>query len=125
MQARLHIGSATRVLGRVVAIGIAVGGIIDPAITGDRPATRIVILSASDSVRDGRLANQVENALRRQFDVARTPIAGASATVIVGDRLPPANDNFPTPAFVVVADSNQPRVELDRIDVPSSATLDE
>ena len=125
MQARLHGGSVTRLLGRALAIAIAVGGIIDPAITSDRPAKRVVILSASDSVRDGRLANVVENALRRQFDVARAPIAGASASVIVGDRLPPANDNFPTPAFVIVADSSQPSVELDRIDVPSSATLDE
>jgi hypothetical protein len=125
MQARLHVGSGTRLLGRALAIAIAVGGIIDPAITSDRPAKRIVIVSASDSVRDVRLTDVVENRLRRQFDVARAPIAGASATVIVGDRLPRANDNFPTPAFVIVADSSEPRVELDRIDVPSSATLDE
>jgi len=125
MQARLHVGSGARLLGRALAIAIAVGGIIDPAITSDRPAKRIVIVSASDSVRDVRLTDVVENRLRRQFDVARAPIAGASATVIVGDRLPQANDNFPTPAFVIVADSSEPRVELDRIDVPSSATLDE
>jgi hypothetical protein len=118
-------GAARRQLGRAVAFAIAIGGIIDPAITSDRPAKRVVVVSAGDSARDGRLADAVANTLRRRFDVARTAIAGASAAVVVGDRLPPSDDNFPSPVFVVVADSNQPSVELDRIDLPSNATLDE
>ncbi|HEY6828618.1 MAG TPA: hypothetical protein VI259_17285, partial [Gemmatimonadaceae bacterium] len=34
-------------------------------------------------------------------------------------------DLVPTPAFVVVADSNSAGVEIDRLDVPPNVTLDE
>jgi len=127
-------GSAARLLGRsaalrgilrVVALGIALMAMIDPAITSDRPARRVVMVASSDSARDGRLADAVVDALRRQFSVSRTPVAGASAAVFVGDGLPTADDNIPTPSFVVVADSDQTRVAIERVTIPASATLDE
>lgn len=117
--------SATRMLCRVLALAIAIGAIIDPAITSNKPAKRVVLVAASDTARDGRLADAVANSLRRAFVVARAPEAGASAAVIVGNDLPKSSDEIPTPAFVVVADSNQARVEIERVEVPSSATLDE
>ena len=122
---RLLGDSGARQLARVVAIAIALGAIVDPAITSDRPAKRVVLVSAVDSASDSRLVDAVASALGDEFVVARTPVAGASAAVIVGDRLPKSSDDIPSPAFVVVADDDQPRVEIERVDVPASTTLDE
>ena len=118
-------GPAAGLIGRAVAVAIALGAVVDPATTSDRPSKRVVVVFAEDSVRDGRLANVVAAALHRQFVVARSPVAGAGATVIVGDGLPTSSDLVPTPAFVVVADSNSAGVEIDRLDVPPNVTLDE
>ena len=117
--------NALAALLRVVALSIALAAVIDPVVTRERAVSRVVVVSSSDSTRDGRLADAVVSTLHRQFEVARAPVAGASAAVIVGNRLPKSSDDIPTPSFVVVADSNQASVEIERIDVPSSATLDE
>jgi len=108
-----------------VALAIALAAMIDPAVTSDRATKQVVIVSALDSVRDSRLADAVANGLHRRFSVARGPVAGASAAVIVGDELPASDDNIPKPSFVVVADSGDTRVDIDRLAVPANATLDE
>ena len=118
-------GSAAALTLRVVAVAIALGGIVDPAITSDRPSKRMVFVSAGDSARDRRLADVVADALHRRFVVARSPVAGAGAAVIVGDVLPNSGDLVPTPAFVVVADSDKADVAIDRLDVPAHVTIDE
>jgi len=118
-------GPAAALIGRAVAVAIALGGVVDPVMTSDRPSKRVVVVSAADSMRDGRLANAVAAALHRRFVVARSPVAGAGATVIAGDGLPTSSDLVPTPAFVVVADSDHAGVEIDQLDVPPNVTLDE
>ncbi len=118
-------GSAVRLACRLIAATIALGAIIDPAVTSARPSKRVVFVTTADSARDRRLEDAVVNALQRKFVVARSPMAGSSATVVVGDKLPTSSDDTPTPAFVVVADSNQAGVEIDRVEAPSTATLDE
>ena len=110
---------------RGVALAIALAALLDPAITRDRRTKPVVIVSAMDSARDARLADAVTNALRGRFSVARSPVAGASGAVIVGDGLPTSSDEIPSPAFVVVADSGQRTVSIDRLEVPQDATLDE
>jgi len=110
---------------RGVAVVIALAALVDPAITRDRRTKPVVIVSAMDSARDARLADAVTNALRGRFSVARSPVAGASGAVIVGDGPPISGDEFPSPAFVVVADSGEPTVSIDRLDVPQATTLDE
>jgi hypothetical protein len=119
------LGSGAAVIARVVAVAIAIGAIVDPAVTSDRPTKRVVVVSAADSLHDARLVDAVTNVLGRRFVVARSPVLGASAAVNVGDRLPSSDDPVTTPSFVVVADSNQTGVEIDRLEVPSNATLDE
>ena len=109
---------------RGVAVAIAIVAIIDPAILVSRPIKPVVVVVALDSARDAALADHVANTVTREFLVSRTPIAGASASVIVGDRLPSARDDYPPPTFAVVADTATPSVSIERVDVPANVPPD-
>ncbi len=109
---------------RVVALAIAVAAVIDPAITSRRSAKPVVIVSALDSVRDASLADRVSKAIGKRFTVVRSNAADAGATVIVGDGLPNAHDDYPSPAFAIAPDSTTPSVSIERVDVPTRAPAD-
>ena len=100
--------SSARFVLRAVGIAIAIAAIVDPAITTRRAVRPVVQLIAADSARDARLVDRVARAIDERFTVARSPIAGASATIVVGDRIPRAAAETPGPAFVVARDSTLP-----------------
>jgi hypothetical protein len=105
---------------RGMAIAIAIAALIDPAITSrraERPA--VAIVAASE--RDSSLALRVASALEKQFIVVRAPFAGAAASVIVGDNLPPNASDLAGPAFAVLADRSGPTVTLENVESPATS----
>ena len=100
---------------RVIAIAIAVAGIVDPVLTWPQRDKPIVALV---DVGDAGATAEIARGLAQSFDVHRGPIAGALGTVLVGTSLPP---DPPAVAGVVVAALPKPaalRVEISRIGVP-------
>jgi hypothetical protein len=111
---------ATRRLLRAIGLGIAVLGAIDPPVTSRRAVRPVVVVQALDSA-DSRLARDVAAQATRAFTVARKPEAGASAVVLVGDRLPADNDALAVPTFAVIPDSTLARITIERLEVPDVA----
>ena len=109
---------------RAAALVIAATAVVDPAITSRRSIKPTVLVAALDSTRDAHVADDVARAIDKRFTVSRSPIAGASAAVIVGDAVPDGGEEFPAPSFVVVSDAASPRVAIEHLDVPSRAPMD-
>jgi hypothetical protein len=109
---------------RGVALAIAAAAVIDPIVSSNRTTKPVVLVTAADSGRDDRLADEVSKALDGAFTVARKPIAGASAAVVVGGVLPRDDAELPALSFVIVSNEDEPRVDVDHVDIPSTATLD-
>ena len=112
-------------LARLLAVAIAVLGVVDPAIATSRrvPATVAVL----DTLRAGRPAGVVEDVARAldvDYRVVRGRVAGAAATVIVGDRLPPDADEVAAPAFAVRPDDAAPAVIVTDVQAPARAALE-
>ena len=114
--------ATVRRLLRGIAVAIAVAAVVDPAITSSRRAKPEIVVRAADSIRDGELADRVAHRLGKRFVVVRTPLAGASGTVIAGSRAP--SGDVASPVFGVVPDSTEPAVEIERLVVPSVASPD-
>jgi hypothetical protein len=109
---------------RAIALAVAIAAAIDPAVTARRTVKPTIVVAAVDSTRDAALANDVAKSIEKRFAVARSAIAGASAAVLVGGRLPPSGAELPTPAFVVVSDTSSPAVNVERIEAPARGSAD-
>jgi hypothetical protein len=109
---------------RGIAIAIALGALIDPAIDSNRSERPVVVVASLDSMRDAPLVNRVAKTLEDRFDVSRASIAGASATVLIADRPPRAIDEFATPVFAVLPDTLARSVAIQRIELPATVPSD-
>ena len=108
---------------RALAIAIALGGAIDPAVTSNRRTKPEVAIIATDSSR-AALADEVARALDDELTVVRGPFAGAAATVLVGDRLPETTGDLPSPAFAVIPAAEGPTVVIQEVRVPPRSSID-
>lgn len=107
---------------RGTAVSIAVAAVVDPAITISRRTKPEIVVQVSDTARDATVANRVARTLGKQYTVVREPLAGAAATVLVGDQLP--HGEIGIPVIAVVPDTTEPRVSIERLDVPMTASAD-
>jgi hypothetical protein len=105
-----------------VAFAIAIAAVVDPEIATRRPARPDIQLVAEDP-QDAAVASDVERALSSRFTIARGPLAGASGTIVVGDRPPASSSGFATPLFAVVP-SAAARISLERAVAPGQAAID-
>jgi hypothetical protein len=116
------IGDAgTRMTLRSVAIAIALAAVIDPSITSKRATKPDVVVLASDSVRDGTLANEVARSISKTYTVTRGALAGASATIVAGRTLPADAMPETTPVFAVMPATDRPSLTIESLRVPTSA----
>ncbi len=104
---------------RSIGVAIAVAGAIDPSFSSVRSDKPVVSLLAS-SARDETAAARAAGVLERHFTVVRTADAGASAVVLVGDRVPDGIEVDQKPAFALASDAG---VMIERVDAPSRADL--
>jgi hypothetical protein len=109
---------------RGIAIAIALGALIDPAINSNRSERPTIVVTSLDSTRDAPLVDRIARTLKDRFDVSRLPMAGASATVLVADRPPQPAAEFAAPVFAVLPDSLAPSVAIQRIDLPAVVPSD-
>jgi len=103
---------------RAVALAIVVAALVDPAITRQRPvAPAIALHVAADA---GDLAAAVRDALADDYAVARAPVTGASAQVVVGEAEPP---RAAPPGFVVLPEGAAGRPAIVSLRAPRRASL--
>ena len=105
---------------RTIAVAIAVAALIDPAVTSRRTTKPDIAVIATDSLRDAAIADEVASSVERSFTVARGPLAGAAASVIVGGALPP-NVAVDAPIFAIAPRTDRPSVRLEKLAVPKTA----
>jgi hypothetical protein len=102
---------------RALGIAIAVAAVIDPAVTSRRVTKPDVVVITSDSGRHESLAGDVARAIGKSYTVARGPLSGAAATIVVGRAEPPAAPlSLATPTFVV--SPTGPSVEIESLVLP-------
>jgi hypothetical protein len=106
---------------RVLALLIALAGVIDPAITSTRRSKPEVAVVASDSVADAAQVDQLAHELADRFTVMRAPFPNAAATVIVGDRSPSPAVQSAAPVFALMPDL--PAVGFVALDAPAHTPL--
>lgn len=105
---------------RLVAFGIAVLGVIDPAITSARRIRPEVAVVATDpSFTD--LADQISDRLAERFTVIPAPFASAAATIIAGNSLPSASVDIAGPAFVVTP--APAALSIEAVETPAHVSL--
>ncbi|HUF46481.1 MAG TPA: hypothetical protein VMM93_01635 [Vicinamibacterales bacterium] len=102
---------------RPIAMVIALLGVVDPAMTIDEPVRPMVALSVAADA--DAVVERVASALGDRFVAVPVPVAGAVATVAVGDVPGDGQFDGSIPAFVIVDDT--PRVVISRLDVPERA----
>lgn len=110
-----------RIVLRGLAIAIALAAVADPSITSSRTIKPSVAVTMSGSARDSAFSHRVASALSKEYTVVRAPVAGAAATVIVGERLPAEAGDLASPAFAVFGDRDGPVVSLDGVRAPEAA----
>jgi hypothetical protein len=98
-------------IARILAIGIAILGVLDPAITSMREGAPDVAI-VGDSVVAGRLRER----LGKEYNVVYGNWDKAAATIVVGNALP---DRIPTGKVFAVRDTT---VAVDRFVVPAEIT---
>ena len=103
---------------RILAILIALAGVIDPTMTSLR-ATRADIAIVSVSTADSALVRRIAERLDNRYTVVRGDFPAAAATIIVGSSIP---DRIPTGLVFAVRDSNRPTIT--KFDVPVTTTVD-
>jgi hypothetical protein len=115
----------TRRVLRAIAIAIALGGAIDPAVTSTR-RTRPEIAILTASRQDDGLARRTADVLSAAFTVVRGPYTAAAAVVAVGSTVPPAVDAFPegVTAFAVLPVADRPVAIVESVQAPARAPLD-
>lgn len=107
---------------RGVAILIALAAVIDPAITTTRrtrPVIAVVAAEDADSTRARAVVRELEGA----FTVVAAPFAGASGSVIVGDRVPADAAALARPVFAVMPDVER-TVRLVEVHAPARSPLE-
>ena len=90
------------------AITLAIVCAIDPAVTSGAQFTSRGPVVVIDSVTTRPLAASVARALSGKFTIIPAPFAAASATVLVGDRLPSSIADLASPVFAVSPDADGP-----------------
>ena len=115
-----HSGPPLRWL-RIAAIGIAVAGVIDPAITLNDHQRPEVAITMDVRLPDPSLATRVRDALDGRFTVVGGPTIGAAAVVHVGSSLPDPISRDVSPAFVIAPEPRAPWVVIEAIDAPARA----
>jgi hypothetical protein len=106
-----------------VAFLIGVAAVIDPEIASNR-ATKPELQLVVEEPQDAGLADRVDRALSKRFTISRSPVAGASGAVVVGDRPPSDDSHLPMPSFAVLPDKEQVRATIERVGAPREATTD-
>lgn len=109
---------------RGIAVAIALAAVIDPAISSRRTTKPDVVILAVDSVEDRALADRVAKNLENRYTISQTPLAGASGTVVVGNRVPQPSSDLSAPVFAVVANRTGASVSLEQVIAPVHAPSD-
>ncbi|MBP6715545.1 MAG: hypothetical protein KA205_01670 [Acidobacteria bacterium] len=97
---------------RLIAIVIAMLGVVDPAFTWPRTDRPLVALIDAGSRGATAATDRIARALAANYDVHRGPIAGAESTVLVGTVLPGA-----TPAVSGTVVAVAPTVAARRVEI--------
>ena len=102
---------------RAAAIGIAVLGVIDPVVTADRTVRHTVAVIPTSAAADVAATREtVARRLGTRYDVADRALPTASATIVVGDRLPASPSEIAGPAFAVSPRVSGPTIAMSSID---------
>ncbi len=109
---------------RGMAVAIAALGVFDPTISSERFARTAVAVVAADGARDSALVSDVHAALAKNFTVIPGVWPTASATVIVGDRLPPQVTSLGGTLVAVEPVHSGASVALDAPQLPATVPLD-
>src|SRR3982750_2775563 len=105
--------AAIRGVLRSLAVAIAIGGVVDPAIAGSRLAKPEVNVVAVDLSSDDAGTHRVIRALEKRYPILRTPFSAARATVLVGDRPISLGTNPPALVFAVTPDRTAPYAAIE------------
>ena len=108
---------------RVVAIAIAIAGVIDPAITRSSALKPDVSLVVAGPLPDPGLADRVARALEPIATVVRGPSIGAAGVVSVGYQLPDSSVRSTPAAFAIVPVARTPWVTIEAVRAPEHANL--
>lgn len=103
---------------RALAVAIAIAAAIDPAmrlLRADRRSVAVIDAGGAE------LTASVSQALSNEFDVHAGAVAGAAATLIVGNELPAPSAITSGALFAVVPAARSPRVEIERVAAPGIA----
>lgn len=109
---------------RVGALGIAVLGLLDPSVATQRFARAEVGVVATEPVADSALVAAVVRRLHGKFRVLEGG-GPSDATVLVGDRLPPAAAGWRGPLVSVLPTRPARWLAIERVDAPTTLLPDE
>lgn len=105
---------------RVIAIAIAVLGVVDPVMTwpsANRPV--VAVIDAGDAAATA----QIERELSRDFAVHRGAVANAAGSVLVGASLPSPAPSLSGAIIAAVPPPALRHVAIDRVVLPSRSVL--
>ncbi len=109
---------------RSIAVAIAIAAAVDPAITSSRTTQPEVEVVPVDFGNDSALVARVIGELGNGFSITPAPLAGADATVLVGDHLPTGHSDLAAPLFAVSSDRGGPSVAILAVDAPHATPID-
>ena len=115
-----HAGPPLRWL-RMVATGIAVAAVFDPAVTISDHLRPEVAVTTDARLPDPSLGARVSAAMDGRFTVIAGPTIGAAAVVHIGSSLPDPISRELSPAFVIAPEPRAPWVVIEAIDAPARA----
>ncbi|MCE9602419.1 MAG: hypothetical protein K8S21_09465 [Gemmatimonadetes bacterium] len=107
---------------RLIAIVIAVLGVVDPAFTWPRTDRPLVALIDAGGRGASAATDRVARALAANYEVHRGPIAGAESTVLVGTVLPGAPPAVSGAVVAVAPTAAARRVEIIAATAPAVAS---
>ena len=108
----------TRIL-RLVAIAIALAGVVDPAITlSGASRAPIAVVAQPGSTAAENVRDRLTRDLSTSYDVVSMVTSDASAAVVVGDRYPGEQLPESLPVATVTTPSTSSAVRIVRIDAP-------
>jgi hypothetical protein len=105
---------------RTAAFGVALLATLDPSLTSERRGRPLVSVLADEN---DVLTTRVTHALERRFTVIQGLSDAASATVLVGARVPDESRRPDAPVFAVLPANERPAFRIARLDAPSPAQL--
>jgi hypothetical protein len=107
---------------RLIAIAIAIAGVIDPVIRTERPGRPVVSVVAGPTTADRALGDRVARALANDALVTREGSPASDATVLAGDALAPAALAAGGPLFAVTAGADAVAT-ITALEAPATAAL--